>query len=203
MNRKTLYCLSCLWAPRVLLQRRLARPRACCDFSPIWRPTGITTRRATAEARRLRGTPKKSKFWRHDPQEAVQGLVRYQEVKDVDLPPFHETGIFPSPPGTARQCHAFQPSCSALWISCARPAGRGHGMAPDRRVPRGHVIARRTSRLWWTNFILELCDGLERRASNWLFRSHAENAPSVQEKLVLLARCISPAVMKRCGLPAK
>src|ERR1700723_586743 len=31
------------------------------------------------------------------PQDAVRHLVRYQEVKDVDLPPFHETGIYPSP----------------------------------------------------------------------------------------------------------
>lgn len=31
------------------------------------------------------------------PQDAVRHLVRYQEVKDVDLPPFAETGIYPSP----------------------------------------------------------------------------------------------------------
>ena len=31
------------------------------------------------------------------PRDAVRHLVRYQEVKDVDLPPFRETGIFPSP----------------------------------------------------------------------------------------------------------
>src|SRR5580658_8976156 len=31
------------------------------------------------------------------PQDAVRHLVRYQEVKDVDLPPFVETGIYPSP----------------------------------------------------------------------------------------------------------
>src|SRR5580700_7867020 len=31
------------------------------------------------------------------PQDAVRHLVRYQEVKDVDLSPFAETGIYPSP----------------------------------------------------------------------------------------------------------
>src|SRR5579859_2353121 len=31
------------------------------------------------------------------PQEAVRRLVRYQNVKDVDLAPFAETGIYPSP----------------------------------------------------------------------------------------------------------
>src|ERR1700757_2098819 len=31
------------------------------------------------------------------PQQAVRHLVRYQDVKDVDLPAFRETGIFPSP----------------------------------------------------------------------------------------------------------
>jgi uncharacterized protein (DUF1800 family) len=30
------------------------------------------------------------------PQEAVRHLVRYQSVKDVDLPAFHETGIYPT-----------------------------------------------------------------------------------------------------------
>src|SRR5271165_6204625 len=30
------------------------------------------------------------------PEQAVRRLVRYQEVKDVDLPPFHETGVYPS-----------------------------------------------------------------------------------------------------------
>src|SRR5580700_10377985 len=31
------------------------------------------------------------------PEQAVRHLVRYQEVKDVDLPPFRETGIYPQP----------------------------------------------------------------------------------------------------------
>ena len=31
------------------------------------------------------------------PQQAVRHLVRYQNVQDVNLPPFRETGIFPSP----------------------------------------------------------------------------------------------------------
>ena len=31
------------------------------------------------------------------PEEAVRRLVRYQDVQDVDLPPFVETGIYPSP----------------------------------------------------------------------------------------------------------
>src|SRR5579872_4975110 len=30
------------------------------------------------------------------PEQAVRSLVRYQDVKDVDLPPFHETGVYPS-----------------------------------------------------------------------------------------------------------
>src|SRR5262245_46230326 len=40
------------------------------------------------------GTPEEIKaLTAMTPQEAVRRLVRYQEVKDVDLPPFHETGI--------------------------------------------------------------------------------------------------------------
>src|SRR5579872_2926082 len=30
------------------------------------------------------------------PEQAVRSLVRYQDVKDVGLPPFAETGVYPS-----------------------------------------------------------------------------------------------------------
>jgi uncharacterized protein (DUF1800 family) len=43
------------------------------------------------------GTPEEIQaLARMSPQEAVRRLVRYQSVKDVDLPPFHETGIYPN-----------------------------------------------------------------------------------------------------------
>ncbi len=68
------------------------------DFSPIAASDWNYDRAAhLLERAGFGGTPDQIKaLAAMTPAEAVRHLVRYQEVKDVDLPPFVETGIYPS-----------------------------------------------------------------------------------------------------------
>src|SRR5580704_14889792 len=69
------------------------------DLSPIG-PSDWNYDRAAylLERAGFGGTPEEIKaLAAMTPQEAVRHLVRYQDVKDVELPAFVETGIYPSP----------------------------------------------------------------------------------------------------------
>jgi hypothetical protein len=76
-----------------------APPSWVGDFSPIGATDWNYDRAAhLLERAGFRGTPEEIQaLAAMTPEQAVRRLVRYQEVQDVNLPPFRETGIYPLP----------------------------------------------------------------------------------------------------------
>jgi len=129
--------------------------------------------------------------------------VRYQEVKDVDLPPFHETVIFPSPAwNTRRQCHGGFTIRSALWISLP-PDQRAAVMLWPRigDVPEDTLIAKTDKQaVVGQILLLELCRRSGSGAPRTWLSDRMLKTRRPCRKLVCLHGHFASG-MKRCGIP--
>ena len=123
------------------------------------------------------------------PEQAVRRLVRYQDVKDVDLPPFAETGVYPSKTFT-RQSNtvAFSLILNGK-LDSLPPAQRAYimddartGVTPeDKRIAKTDKQAVVDKFYYWN-----YADGLETaRLENWLADRMLRTRRPLQEKLVL------------------
>ena len=147
------------------------------------------------------------------PQEAVRRLVRYQEVKDVDLPPFIETGIYPSP----TFYRGNDPATGTNAITFALISrGRLDQLPPERRAflmnPVRTGVTPEMQRLAKTDkqavidafYYYGYIDGLEmRRAETWLADRMLKTRRPLQEKLVLFGTATSPPETTRSSTTAK
>ena len=123
------------------------------------------------------------------PQEAVRRLVYYQKVQDVDLPPFQETGIYPSKSwNRGPNVQAFS---AILFGSLDKlpPEQRAAMMQPARTgvTPEDARIARTDKQAVVDKFYYwNAADGRElARADNWLVDRILNTRRPLQEKLVL------------------
>jgi uncharacterized protein (DUF1800 family) len=123
------------------------------------------------------------------PQDAVRHLVRYQDVKDVDLPDFVETGIYPAPNWTRKDnIEAFAtilvgkfdklpPDRQALLMEDART-----GVLPeDKRVAKTAKQAVVDKFYYWSAADLREAARLETWVADRMLRTRRP----LQEKLVL------------------
>jgi uncharacterized protein (DUF1800 family) len=123
------------------------------------------------------------------PQDAVRRLVRYQDVKDVELPAFVETGIHPTPTWTRQaniiafaailrdRLDKLPPAQRAFLMDDART-----GVTPsDKRIAKTAKQAVVDKFYYW-NF----ADGREtNRVTTWLADRMLKTNRPLQEKLVL------------------
>ena len=123
------------------------------------------------------------------PEQAVRHLVRFQDVKDVDLPPFVETGIYPSPTFSHYPDVMAFSAVKSGKLDSLPPAQRAYIMDPARTgvTPTDLRIAKSDKQAvidkgyyWW------FADGLEtQRVENWLANRMLKTRRPLQEKLVL------------------
>ncbi len=136
------------------------------------------------------GTPEEIQaLARMSPQDAVRHLVRYQNVQDVDLPKFHESGIFPSPDfnrnGNGAAFAAILFGRLDKLPAAARAAlmddAKTGVTAENKRIARTDKQAVVDKFYYW-NFV----DGLEtQRVESWLADRMLRTRHPLQEKLVL------------------
>ena len=129
------------------------------------------------------------------PQDAVRHLVRYQEVQDVDLPPFVETGIYPSRKfnrGSDGATSKNVPTFAIIvhnQIDQMPPARRAYFMDPAQTgvTPEMQRIAKTEKQAVVDAFYYyQFVDGLEMaRAQTWLADRMLKTQRPLQEKLVL------------------
>jgi uncharacterized protein (DUF1800 family) len=136
------------------------------------------------------GTPEEIKALAAlSPQDAIRRLVRYQDVKDADLPGFVETGIYPTPTWTRQaniiafaallqdRLDKLPPAQRAFLMDDART-----GVTPvDKRIAKTDKQAVVDKFYYW-NF----ADGREtNRVTTWLADRMLRTRRPLQEKLVL------------------
>jgi uncharacterized protein (DUF1800 family) len=175
-----------------------AGPRAWVgDFSPIGASDWNYDRAAhLLERAGFGGTPEEIQaLAAMSPRDAVRHLVRYQDVKDVDLPPFDEIGIYPSPTfnrgsdGVTGKNTITYVALKGGKIDRMPPDVRARlldpaqtGVTPEMlRVAKNEKQAVVDAFYYYTN-----ADGREMaRAENWLADRMLKTRRPLQEKLVL------------------
>lgn len=161
------------------------------DFRPITAEEWSYDRAAhLLERAGFGGTPAEvSALHRMGPQAAVRHLVRYQEVEDVALPPFRETGIYPSDRWWAADNRKAFAAVLFGTVDKLTPAQRRRLLDPVRTgvTPETRLTAKTDKQaIVDAYYYWGAADALEmKRAETWLADRALKTRRPLQEKLTL------------------